>query len=90
MRFRVLIELRGVPARARDLETAQIVLASACSDLVEAPPQLAGNNNAIWYLAGWCTHPNLVPNEKLIFIPEPPAPYVECGLFPETTRTYSL
>lgn len=52
MRFRVLIELQGVPAHARDLETAQIVLASACSNLVEAPPQLAGDNNAIWYLAG--------------------------------------
>lgn len=26
-------------------------------------------------------HPDLIPTEKLLFIPEPPEPYMECGLF---------
>uniref|UniRef100_K3XJM3 Uncharacterized protein n=1 Tax=Setaria italica TaxID=4555 RepID=K3XJM3_SETIT len=65
LQFRVLNELRGIPAHAQNVETTQIALDFACSDLVEAS----------------CIHLDLVPIEKLIFIPEPSTPYVGCGLF---------
>lgn len=81
LRFRVLVELRGIPTHARSVDTAQVILASACSDLMEAPVHLAGNNMAALFVACWCLHLDIIPKEKLIFIPEPPAPCVECGLF---------
>lgn len=81
LHFRVLIELRGIPAHAWNVNTSQIILGSACFDLVEAPTHIDRNNNsAILFVVCWCMHPDLVPMEKLILIPKPLAPYVECGL----------
>ncbi|CAL4994760.1 unnamed protein product [Urochloa decumbens] len=72
LRFKVLVELKGIPAHARSIDTAQIALGSACSGLVLAPEELAGNNLRYLYVAAWCIHPDLIPQEKLMFIPEPP------------------
>lgn len=33
------------------------------------------------FLCAWCIDPDLVPVEKMMFLPEPPEPYEECGLF---------
>ncbi|CAN6233316.1 unnamed protein product [Urochloa humidicola] len=51
LRFRVLVELKGIPAHARNLNTAQRVLGSACSGLVEAPPALVGNDKRLLFVA---------------------------------------
>nr|TKW16613.1 hypothetical protein SEVIR_5G310500v2 [Setaria viridis] len=52
LRFRVLIELKGIPAHARNVNTAQTILGTACAELVEAPVQVdKNNNNAILYVA---------------------------------------
>lgn len=42
LRFQVLIEFRGIPAHERNIITAKIILDTSCSDLVEAPPEVAG------------------------------------------------
>jgi len=75
-----LIEFRGIPAHARNISTARIILDTSCSDLVEAPPDLVGDNKKTFFVCAWCIHPDLVPQEKVIFIQEPPEQYVESGL----------
>ena len=79
--FRVLIELRGIPAHARNISTVRIILDTSCSDLVEVPPELVGDDRKKYFVGAWCIHPDLVPQAKMIFIQEPPVPYVESGLF---------
>ncbi|KAG2552050.1 hypothetical protein PVAP13_9KG437200 [Panicum virgatum] len=81
LRFRILIEFRGIPAHARSISTARVLLDTSCSDLVEAPPELVGNDGKKFFVCAWCIHPDLVPQEKKLFIQEPPEPYVESGLF---------
>ncbi|CAL5070849.1 unnamed protein product [Urochloa decumbens] len=71
LRFKVLVELRGIPGHARNVHTAQIALGMACSGLVQAPDELAGDNLRFLHVAAWCVHPDLIPAEKLMFIPEP-------------------
>ncbi|CAN6234632.1 unnamed protein product [Urochloa humidicola] len=80
--FRVLIELRGIPGHAQSLDTAQHILGSSSCNLVEAPEEMVGEaDSALLFVAGWCVHPDLIPVQKLLMIPEPVEPYVECGLF---------
>ncbi|KAG2551549.1 hypothetical protein PVAP13_9KG377132 [Panicum virgatum] len=81
LHFRILIEFRGIPAHARNITTARILLGTSCSGLVEAPPKLAGDNRKKFFVCAWCIHPDLVPQEKVIFIQEPSEQYVETGLF---------
>ncbi|CAL4956555.1 unnamed protein product [Urochloa decumbens] len=71
LRYKVLIKLKVILTHARNTTTAQIVLAPACSCLQEAPPHVAGDYRKCYYVAAWCIHPDLVPVEKLVFIPEP-------------------
>lgn len=80
-RFRVLVELKGIPMHARNVDTAQIILGSSCCCLVEAPPAVAGNDSRRFYVAGWCVHPDLVPTSKMIWIPEPTPQHHGYGLF---------
>ncbi|CAL5091646.1 unnamed protein product [Urochloa decumbens] len=81
LRFKVLIEIKGIPAHARNMNTAQIVLNSACSNLEEVPPTMAGDNKRSIFMAAWCIHPDLIPVEKLVYIPEPPEQHVPGNLF---------
>ncbi|CAL4976689.1 unnamed protein product [Urochloa decumbens] len=71
LRYRVLVELKGVPAHAPRISSAQIALGFACSGLIEAPPELAGDSKRSFFVAAWCIHPDLIPVEKLMYIPEP-------------------
>ena len=77
----MLIEFRGIPAHARSITTARIILGTSCSDIVEAPPELVGDDCKRFFVGAWCIHPDLVPQVKMMFINEPPEPYVESGLF---------
>nr|CAB3486877.1 unnamed protein product [Digitaria exilis] len=81
LRFRVLVELRGIPDHARNLDTAQRILNPACAELVEPPPELAGDDRGFLYAAAWCVHPDLIPVTKLLLIPEPREPHVPGNLF---------
>ncbi|CAL4993538.1 unnamed protein product [Urochloa decumbens] len=81
LRYKVLIQLKNIPTHARNISTAQTVLGSACSGLTEAPPEVAGDHRRCFYVAAWCIHPDLVPVEKLVFIPEPPEQFEGGNLF---------
>ena len=40
----MLIEFRGIPAHARSITTARIILGTSCSDIVEVPHELVGDD----------------------------------------------
>jgi hypothetical protein len=76
-----LVQLKSIPDHARNMKTAQIILGNDCSNLVAALANIGDNDRSSFYVVAWCMHPDLIPTERLIFIPEPPKPYVERGLF---------
>jgi len=70
MRFRVLLEIRGIPAHAWSASTAQVILGDAC-----AAPELTFSTSACadsrrFQAAVWCSDPDQIPNEVIIRIPE--------------------
>jgi hypothetical protein len=70
--YRVLVGMRRVPLHARSLEVAQTILGTACAHLDIAPPGIAPeDDDREFFVAAWCLHPKFVPDEKVIFIPEP-------------------
>ncbi|CAN6323923.1 unnamed protein product [Urochloa humidicola] len=81
LRFKVLVELSGITAHARTIATAQIALGSSCCDLEEAPVELVGRHKRSLVVAAWCIHPDLIPHEKLMLIPEPPENFAGGNLF---------
>lgn len=71
--FRVLIDFKGIPSHARSMETAQIILGSSCTNIDIANPEAATDpdDERELFVAAWCAHPNLVPEEKIMAVPEP-------------------
>lgn len=70
--FRVLVGMRRLPLHARSLEVAQTILGTACAHLEIAPPGIAPvDDDHEFFVAAWCLHPCFIPDEKIIFIPEP-------------------
>jgi hypothetical protein len=76
LKFNVLLGLSGMPAHIWGLSAAQRILGSSCADLVPAPATVAGEDMREFVVAGWCLHPNFIPQEQLIGIPEPEVPFV--------------
>lgn len=73
--------MTNVPAHARSAEVAQIILGSSCAWVEVAPPEALHDDDdeREFFVAAWCVHPQLIPDEKIIAIPEP---YVHdpCGV----------
>lgn len=64
--------MRRVPLHARSMEVAQTILGTACAHLEIAPPGIAPeDDDREFFVVAWCLHPQFVPDEKIIFIPEP-------------------
>jgi len=70
--FCVLVGMKGIPCHARSLEVVQLILGSACAEV-----QLAGEGHVSdpdddreIFAAAWCVHPDLIPDEKILAIPE--------------------
>jgi hypothetical protein len=47
------------------------LFAPVCSKLEASPQTLAKVDMRRFVVSAWCTHPDLIPCEKIIFIPEP-------------------
>lgn len=61
-----------VPLHARNLVVAQSILGTACAHIELAPPEVTPlDDDHEFFVAAWCLHPSFVPDEKIIFIPEP-------------------
>lgn len=84
LRFKVLVGLMGIPAHAWDVESAERILGSSCAHLVEAPGTLARDDLREFVVAAWCVHPNCIPQEEAMAIPEPELPFfIEPPLYSE-------
>jgi len=64
--------MRRVPLHARSTTVAQTILGSACARVELAPPEVTPeDDDREFFVAAWCLHPRFIPEEKIIFIPEP-------------------
>ncbi|KAG2547535.1 hypothetical protein PVAP13_9KG094700 [Panicum virgatum] len=70
MRYRVLLEIRGLPAHAWSAATAQIILGDACAMPEPTPTTAAKADLRRFQTAVWCSDPNLITNEAVIRISE--------------------
>ena len=70
MRYRVLLEIRGIPSHAWSAATAQIILGDACAILEPTPTTVARADLRRFQAAVWCANPDLIPNEAYIRVPE--------------------
>jgi hypothetical protein len=72
-RFRVLVEMKGIPAHACSEETAHIILGSSSARVEIVNPNAIADPDDEWelFVVAWCAHPDLVPDEKMIAILEP-------------------
>jgi len=70
MRYRVLLEIRGIPSHAWSAATAQIILGDACAIPEPTPTTVARADLRRFQAAVWCANPDLIPNEAYIRVPE--------------------
>ena len=76
LKYKVLIGLKGMPAHIRGIHSAPRILGTSCANLVPAPASAAGEDLREFVVAAWCVHPDFIPHERLIAIPEPEMPFV--------------
>lgn len=63
-----------MPLHARSVAIAQAILGRGCAQIKIAPTETAPeDDDREFFVAAWCLHPRFVPEEKIIFIPEPDA-----------------
>lgn len=76
LRYKVLVGIKGMPARIWGLQAVERILVSSCTNLVPAPSTVNGDDRCEYVVAAWCVHPSLIPGDKLIGIAEPEIPHV--------------
>ncbi|KAJ1282541.1 hypothetical protein BS78_03G060500 [Paspalum vaginatum] len=81
MRFKVLLVLRGMPAHAWSLDSAQRVLGSSYAGLEAARKTIDRVNLRRFVVAAWCSHPHMIPSERQLWVPEPKMPHEPGNLF---------
>jgi len=70
LRYRVLLEIRGLPSHAWSPAAAQIILGDACTVPTPTPSTTSRADLRRFQTAVWCPNPDLIPNEAFIRIPE--------------------
>lgn len=71
-RFWVLVAMERVPLHARSAAVTQTILGRACARVEPAPPEsIPIDDDREFFVAAWCMDPRFVPEEEVIFIPEP-------------------
>lgn len=68
--FRVLLEIRGIPAHAWSAATAQIILGDACAAPEPTFTMMVRTDSRRFQAAVWCSDPDQIPNEAIIRIPK--------------------
>jgi hypothetical protein len=81
MLFKVLLDLRGIPAHLWDLEIAQCVIRSSSLIIQAALVALSKRDMKTFAVVSWCIDPDPIPEQVVLVIPEKDALYVEQGLF---------
>jgi hypothetical protein len=81
LRFKVLLDLRGIPAHLWGVETAQCVVRSSSLITQVAPASISRRDMRTFTVVAWCIDLDLIPDQVVLVVPETEAPYVEQGLF---------
>lgn len=72
--YRVLVGMRRVLLHVRSRAVAHTVLGQVCAQIELAPLETTpADDDTEFFVAAWCLHPRFIPEEKIIFIPEPDA-----------------
>jgi len=76
-RYHALVGMKGIPSHARSEEVAQALLGSAGVKVEIADPDAVADpdDERELFVATWCAHPDLIPDEKILAIPEPEEPH---------------
>lgn len=69
--FRVLVAMKNVPAHARCASVAERILDSSCAGVEVTPPAVVSEEDDRFFVVAWCIHPRLIPDEKIVVVPEP-------------------
>jgi hypothetical protein len=69
--YRVTVAVRGLPAHTWHLSTVRQLLSPACSNLQPTPATLSKEDLRRFTVVAWCIHPDLIPREKVMYVPEP-------------------
>ena len=72
-RYRCLVGMKGLPSHARSTEVVQCILCSAEARAEIANPKAMADpdDECELFVASWCAHPDLVPDEIIMAVPEP-------------------
>ena len=81
MKFRVLVELRGIPSRAWSSAAAWAALGDHYACPEPTPATVARTDLRRFHAVTWCTHPDLIPNVSFLQIPEHRDPNAGAELF---------
>ena len=76
--YKVLVGIKGVPAHALSEDVAAHLLGSSCTQVEIATADADGvddDDARELFVAAWCLHRLLVPEQKLLVIPEPREPH---------------
>jgi hypothetical protein len=65
--------MKGIPSHAHSSEVAQTILGSTGAKAEVANPDalLDPNDERELFVSTWCAHPDLVPDEIIMAVPEP-------------------
>jgi hypothetical protein len=71
-RFRVLVDLKGIPSHTRSKEAAQAILVSSCVNIDIANPEALADldDERELFVAAWCAHSDRIPDEKIMAVLE--------------------
>ena len=81
MRFRVLVELRGIPSHAWSSAAAWKVLGDFCACPELTPATVVRSDLRRFHAVTWCSNPDFIPNVSFLQIPELRDPNVGAELF---------
>lgn len=81
MKFRVLVELRGIPSHAWSAAAAWEVLGDFCACPELTPAMIARSDLRRFHAVTWCSDPDLIPNVSFLKIPEMRDPNEGAELF---------
>jgi hypothetical protein len=72
-RYRCLVGMKGLPSHARSTEVVQCILGSAGAKAEIANPDAVADpdDERELFVATWCAHPDLIPDEIIMAVPEP-------------------
>ncbi|CAL4898611.1 unnamed protein product [Urochloa decumbens] len=79
--FKVLLELRGVPAHLWEVDIAQRIVGASCLIIQAAPETTSRRDMQVFTVAAWAVDPDLVARNVVLVVPEKEPPFVSGNLF---------